>query len=57
VPTDRQDRVLDWHEELQRIAPHLGELPEAARQAVYAVVEGFMREDGERMPAQLARAA
>jgi hypothetical protein len=57
VPTDRQDRVLDWREELQRIAPHLGELPEAARQAVYAVVEGFMREDGESMSAQLARAA
>jgi hypothetical protein len=45
MPFDLRDRVQDWHEELLRIAPRLGELPDAARQAVYAVVEDFLRED------------
>jgi hypothetical protein len=42
---DLHERVMDWHEELLRIAPRLTELPDAARQAVYAVVEDFLRED------------
>ena len=38
---------MDWQEELLRIAPHIFELPAAARQAVYDVVSGFLREDAE----------
>ncbi len=45
VPTDSQDRVLNWQEELLRIAPRLLELPVAARQAVCDVVADFLRED------------
>jgi hypothetical protein len=45
VPTDLHDRIMDWHDELLRIAPRLSDLPDAARQAVYAVVEDFLRED------------
>ena len=45
VPIDLRDRVQDWQEELLRIAPRLQELPDAARRAVYAVVEEFLRED------------
>ena len=45
VPTDLYDRIMDWHDELLRIAPRLHEMPDAARQAVYAVVEEFLRED------------
>ena len=55
---DRRDRVMDWHEELLRIAPRLFELPDAARQAVYDVVSGFLREDAEPVKTlRLARAA
>jgi hypothetical protein len=45
VAIDFRDRVQDWQEELLRIAPRLQELPDAARKAVYAVVEQFVRED------------
>jgi hypothetical protein len=45
VPPDLHDRIMDWHDELLRIAPRLHEMPDAARQAVYAVVEEFLRED------------
>jgi hypothetical protein len=51
VPTDLRDRVLDWREELQRIAPQLNDLSDAARRAVYAVVEDFLREDAGRLDA------
>jgi hypothetical protein len=55
---DLRDRVLDWHEELLRIAPRLFDLPEAARQAVYDTVNGFLREDAEPVESpRLARAA
>ena len=58
VSTDLRDRVMDWQEELLRIAPRLTELPDAARQAVYAVVEEFLREDsGFADTPRLARAA
>jgi hypothetical protein len=57
VNMDRRDRVLDWQEELLRIAPRLAELPDAARQAVYEVVAEFLREDAEPAPARLAHAA
>jgi hypothetical protein len=58
VPTDLQDRVLDWQEELLRITPRLLELPAAARQAVYDVVADFLREDaGSADAPRLARAA
>jgi hypothetical protein len=50
--------VLDWHEELLRIAPRLQEMPAAAREAVYAVVEDFLREDSGRLDApRLAQVA
>ncbi len=42
---DAHDRVLDWHEELRRIAPRLLELPIAARLAIYDTVEQFLQED------------
>ena len=49
---------MDWQEELLRIAPRLYDLPEAARQAVYDTVNGFLREDSEpRESPRLARAA
>jgi hypothetical protein len=59
VPIDLRDRVQDWHEELLRIAPRLSELPDAARQAVYMVVEDFLREDSglDDVPRRLANAA
>jgi hypothetical protein len=58
VPTDLRDRVLDWQEELLRIAPRLNDLSDAARQAVYAVVEDFLREDAGRLdPPRLSQAA
>ena len=58
VPTYLEDRVMDWQEELRRIAPRLLELPVAARQAVYDVVAGFMREDaGSADAPRLSRAA
>jgi hypothetical protein len=49
--TDFLDRVMDWHDELMRIAPRLSDLPEAAREAVYAVVEDFVREEARRVDA------
>ena len=56
--TDFRERVMDWHDELLRIAPRLSELPEAAREAVYAVVEDFLREDSGRADApRLSNAA
>jgi hypothetical protein len=58
VPTDLRDRVLNWQDELLRIAPRLQEMPVAARQAVYAVVEDFLREDAGRLDSpRLSRAA
>jgi hypothetical protein len=59
VPTDLQDRVMDWQEELLRIAPRLADLPEAARQAVYDTVSGFLREDAHSVveSPRLAQAA
>jgi hypothetical protein len=56
--TDFLDRVMDWHDELLRIAPRLSDMPEAAREAVYAVVEDFLREDAGRLDApRLSNAA
>jgi hypothetical protein len=58
MPTTRRDRVMDWEEELLRIAPRLLELPVAARQAIYDTVACFMREDAEAVAStRLARAA
>ncbi len=58
MPTDLRDRVMDWHDELLRIAPRLHDMPEAARKAVYAVVEDFLREDAGRLDApRLAQVA
>jgi hypothetical protein len=58
VPTDLRDRVMDWQEELLRIAPRLFDLPAAARQAVYETVSGFLREDAELVESpRLVRAA
>jgi hypothetical protein len=58
VPTDLRDRVMDWQEELLRIAPRLFDMPAAARQAVYDTVSGFLREDAEVTESpRLARAA
>jgi hypothetical protein len=57
MPTAQLDRVMDWEEELLRIAPRLLELPEAARQAIYDTVAGFKREDAEAISPRLARAA
>jgi hypothetical protein len=49
---------MDWQEELLRIAPRLKEMPDAARKAVYAVVEDFLREDTGRLDApRLSQAA
>jgi hypothetical protein len=47
VNRDRRDRVLDWHEELQRLEPDLPTLPAAARVAVEDVLAHFLREDAE----------
>ena len=49
---------MDWQDELQRIAPRLQEMPVAAQQAVYAVVEDFLREDAGRVDSpRLSQAA
>jgi hypothetical protein len=49
---------MDWHDELLRIAPRLHDMPDAARKAVYAVVEDFLREDTGRVDApRLSQAA
>jgi hypothetical protein len=47
VNRDRRDRILDWREELERLEPDLPRLPAAARLAVRATVERFLREDTE----------
>jgi len=51
VVTDRQDRNLDWRQELSRIAAELEELPPAAQRAVLATVRRFLEEDALRLPA------
>ena len=49
---------MAWQEELLRIAPHLFDLPAAARQAVYDTVNDFLHEDAEGVQSPLfARAA
>jgi hypothetical protein len=50
---DPADRVLDWREELLRVAPRLNELPDAARRAVLEVVGSFLREDADDLNATL----
>jgi hypothetical protein len=57
VPTDRRDRVMAWQEELLRIAPHLYDLPAAARQAVYDTVNDFLHEDAEGVQSPLFASA
>jgi hypothetical protein len=58
VPTDLRDRVVEWKEELLRIAPQLFDLPAAARQAVYDTVNDFLHEDAELIESpRFARAA
>ena len=49
-----RDRILDWHEELHRLEPELSELPEEARRAVEALVEGFLHEDTFVLPVAVA---
>ena len=49
MPYDRQDRVLDWREELLRVAPRLHELPDDARRAVLETVGAFLREDADEL--------
>ena len=44
---ERRDRVLDWREELLRVAPRLHDLPDDARRAVLETVGAFLREDAE----------
>ncbi len=53
MPCDSVDRVLDWREELLRVAPKLGELPVAARRAVLEAVGSFLREDADDLNATL----
>jgi hypothetical protein len=55
MPLDSVDRVLDWREELLRVAPRLGELPDAARRAVLDAVGSFIREDADDLNATLLR--
>ena len=51
---DRRDPILDWREELRRIAARLPELPAGARQAVEEVVTAFAREDANDPALHLA---
>lgn len=53
MPLDSVDRVLDWREELLRVAPRLNDLPDAARRAVLEVVGSFLREDADDLNATL----
>ena len=55
MPHDSVDRVLDWREELLRVAPRLYELPDAARRAVLEAVGSFIREDADDLNATLLR--
>jgi hypothetical protein len=63
MPSERHDRVIDWEEELLRIAPNLLELPQSAREAVYQVLAGFLHEDAGvelepmREPERISQAA
>ena len=52
---DSVDRVLDWREELLRVAPRLNDLPDAARRAVLDAVGSFIREDADDLNATLLR--
>lgn len=49
MPHDRQDRVLDWREELLQVAARLHELPDDARRAVLETVGAFLREDADEL--------
>ena len=55
MPLDSVDRVLDWREELLRVAPRLNDLPDAARRAVLDAVGSFIREDADDLNATLLR--
>ncbi len=57
MPVDHRDRILDWEDELQRLAPDLPTLPEAARIAVAATVDQFLREDANSATVALDDAA
>ena len=54
VTQPRRDRVLDWREELLRIAPELPSLPVQARLAVLRLVARFVHEDAEELEAEAA---
>jgi hypothetical protein len=49
--------VLDWREELMRVAPRLHELPEAARLAFLGTVGAFLREDADELNEALLHSA
>ncbi|MGD0713901.1 MAG: hypothetical protein ABSB24_06910 [Gaiellaceae bacterium] len=49
MPLDSGDRVLDWREEMLRVAPRLYELPDAARRAVLGAVGAFLSEDADEL--------
>jgi hypothetical protein len=49
MPLDSGDRVLDWREEMLRVAPRLNELPAAARRAVLEAVGSFLSEDADEL--------
>jgi hypothetical protein len=55
MPQDSGDRVLDWHQELLRVAPRLNELPVAARRALVDAVGSFLREDAVELAEELTR--
>ena len=49
------DRVLDWRQELLRVAPRLHELPVAARRALVDAVGSFLHEDAVELTEELGR--
>jgi len=51
---DRRDPILDWREELRRIALRFPDLPLPARKAVEEVVTAFAREDANEPALHLA---
>lgn len=51
VASEYRDRILDWHDELRRLAPELPSLPQAAREALDATVARFLWEDARALPA------